>query len=353
MKKFTYTLLLLFICTNLHTQTQKNKDKAEELLNDAIILIDYGYYSEAIEYLEEAQTLDPQNIAYPYEIAYANYKDERYSDAIEIGEKIKNHKDSGPAVYELLGNAYDMDGKHKKAISIYYEGLQKFPKSGRMYMEIGITYGRKLELDSAVVNLEKAIEIEPNFSSPYYHLSRIFSFSTERIWTLIYGELFINLEKDTKRTLEISKLLYKTYNQLISFKGDTTKVTLSKISLPETQKFAAFFELSLTLSSYEFEKKFSIEFLNKVRTKFIDLFNESENFKNYKIILFEWHKKLIEKGYFEFYNYWLFNAGKKSEFKKWYKSNETKFKEFDSWMGDNSLRIDSTNYFVRKMLKTE
>lgn len=353
MKRLTFIIAVFITCLTVYSQSQSDKDKAEKLFYDGIDYMHSGYIDKSIELLEEACELDPKNVVYPYELSYAYYLNEDYDEVIEILQKLKKHKDADHLVYELLGNAYDMKGRTKRSIEIYYQGLRRFPKSARLYFEIGVTYGRKNKLDSAVKNWEKAIEADPGFSSPYYQLAHLFSYTTEKIWTLIYGELFMNLERKTKRTLEISKLMYDVYKNNISYNGDKISVQFSKVSMPGTMGFSVSYELITTLSLIKLEKKVSISYLNKLRTNFSNIWDSSKPAEKYDVALFKWHKKLIDNGYFDAYNYWLFNAGNPEEFKKWHKENETKFSEFDAWMGANGLIIDSTNYFVRKKIKED
>jgi hypothetical protein len=48
------------------------------------------------------------------------------------------------------------------SIALLQLNLEFYPRSAGSYAEIGFAYTRKLDDDSAIVNLEKALEIEPN-----------------------------------------------------------------------------------------------------------------------------------------------------------------------------------------------
>src|SRR5690606_10686824 len=110
----------------------------------------------------------------------------------------------------------------QKAIQVYEDGLKKFPLSGKLYLERGTMELKREDLDAALKYYEMGIKVDPNFPSNYYWASRIYSYTTETVWTLIYGELFMNLERNTKRTAEISKLLYDTYVESIQIDSDTS-----------------------------------------------------------------------------------------------------------------------------------
>ncbi len=79
-----------------------------------------------------------------------------------------------------------------------------------------IQLGKK-DYNKALTYFEKGIEVAPNYSSNYYWCARLYCNSTEEVWGMIYGEIFMNLERNSKRTAEISKLLFDTYKKEIKW----------------------------------------------------------------------------------------------------------------------------------------
>ena len=65
--------LLIFLLAGQFAFGQTNKEKAYEKGMEAIKLTDDGNYTQAISLLKEAKKLDPENINYPYELAYTYY----------------------------------------------------------------------------------------------------------------------------------------------------------------------------------------------------------------------------------------------------------------------------------------
>jgi tetratricopeptide (TPR) repeat protein len=63
----------------------------------------------------------------------------------------------------LLGVAQQItSSRPSDSIALLQLNLEFFPRSAASYAEIGFAYTRKLDDDSAIANLEKALEIEPN-----------------------------------------------------------------------------------------------------------------------------------------------------------------------------------------------
>lgn len=349
---FLLFLILIFISSNsLHTQPINN-DKARELYKKAIKLVDDEQkYDEAIEVYKEAEKYDPETIVFPYEIAFTYYLKKDYKKAIEIANPLLEREDVFSEIYRLVGNAYDMCGKKEKAIEAYKKGLEKFPDAGKLYHELGIVEMNRGNPSKAVQYYEKGVSVNPKYPSNYYELTKIYCKTTEKIWGVIYGEIFMHIEPDTKRTQEISKLLYETYyfaldvadarHKQVSFTKNI--VTNQKV---ESLPFTINFEMNMALCIIDVNK-INIKSLNKIRTRFIKKWFERGLDKEYPVALFDWQRDAVKKGYFKSYNYWLFNRGAESEFDKWYDNNKDDFKSFAKWFVRNQLDLNIKNCFVR------
>ena len=46
----------------------------------------------------------------------------------------------------------------------------------------------------AIKMWEKGIEVAPSFSKNYFNASKYYYFSTDKVWSIIYGEIFLNME---------------------------------------------------------------------------------------------------------------------------------------------------------------
>lgn len=352
-----YLLIFSFFTAN----AQSNKELAKEKARQAIKLEDEdGKYTEALQLLEEAQRLDPDEITYPYELAYTYTAMKEYKKASDILEKLLTHKDLFARVYQSLGNAYDYQGLSDKAIRTYEDGLKKFPNSGGLYLELGNMQRAKEDYNKALDYYEKGIEQDPAYSSNYYWAARIFCQSTEEVWGMIYGEIFMNLEPGSDRTATISKLLYDTYRSQITFPTDTSAaVSFSRqgntISLDDL-KDPAKFKLPFGSGAYEFtlilaimgERKIDLPALNRIRTKFTQVYFSGKNGRDYPNVLFEYQKKMMDAGHLEAYNFWLLSRGEEAAFANWRSENEDKWNDFVKWFTSNPLTVDLQHRFYRK-----
>ena len=359
MKKTLIITIIIHLITQSFAQSKQDEIQANIYATLAIKIMDEsGKFDEAIELLEKAIQLDSTRIEYPYEIAYALYSQKKYGESIVILEQMIDRKDVTVQHFQLLGNCYDYLKQPKKALEIYQKGLTKFPKSGKLYLEQGIVEYYQGKYNNAIALWEKGVEIDPDFSSNYFWLGNIFSKTDERIWAILYGEIFIHLERNTERTTKMSKILYDTYQQSIQLNSDssfsvhfTKKIllevdTTKELKLPFPLVYASYMVMANAFDN-EHKDTNSLASLNYLRKNFIHLWYDQKKDKDYPNILFDYQKKLLDAGHFEAFNYWFLMKGNEDEFVKWYKQNETKFNDFANWYFENPIKINEQNYFSR------
>lgn len=359
--KYIFTIILIVCSFVSNAQSDKQKEKAEKSGLEAIDLMNVGNYDKALTLLLKAYKIHPDRLDYPYEIAYALYHSKLYDGAIEWLVPLKSHPDVSDIVFQLLGNAYDLQGNPDKAIETYKSGLEIFPQSGKLYLESGSIENTRKNYNKAIQYWEAGINAEPNYSSNYYWLAKTFARTEERIWALLYGELFIDLELGTKRTEEISKLLYDNYQLSYKTLTDSTGefeltkkgfelILEDKKDLSQIKKkglpFEGTFATVYSFSALDFHEKIDMKSIYTARVNFINNWFQKHN-ENYPNKLFDYQKRMIEEGIFEAYSYWLIRYGELETFNEWYKNNEDQVNQFAIWIQANSIGIKKSDLYNR------
>jgi tetratricopeptide (TPR) repeat protein len=258
-----------------------------------------GDYPNAIIVLGNALKLDPDDLEIQKDLSFTYYLQRNYSAAIESGRKLIARKDADEQCYQILGMAYNAIDEKKDADKMYKQGIKKFPSSGELYNE----YGEMLwvqQNSEAIRFWEKGIEVDPGYSSNYYNASRYYYFTYDKVWSLIYGEIFINLESYSKRTPEIKALLIDGYKKLFidlkSPKNLTNKNPFATAYLTVMNDQSASVNLGVTPESLSIlRSKFILEWFEKYADK-------------YPFRLFEYQRQLLKDGLFDAYNQWAFGA---------------------------------------------
>ena len=351
--------ICLLLMTAQLSYAQSNKEAALAKAKEAIRIEDSeGKFDEALKLLDEARKLDPENINYPYEMAYAHISKKEYQQAEVLLKLLLTHKNVRPDVFQQLGNVYDYLGLPDKALETYQKGLKDFPTSGPLYLEMGNVKLNQKKYAEALPYYEKGIQSDPKFPSNYYWASRIYCSSTEEVWGMVYGEIFMNLERNSERTAEISKLLFDTYKSEITFNGDTaSSVSFSKNIYISTDDLedkkniklpfgVGCYEIALALSIIG-ETQINLSALNRIRNNFIITYFKKDFPEKYPNILFDYQKKIKDAGHIEAYNYWILMKGDENEFDRWHANNEVLWDSFIKWFKDNPLTTDTNHKFYR------
>lgn len=349
-----YTYLLIFIAASFHTVYAQDRKFKCEKIHDAVKLVDQGKYEEGITILKECEKTDPKDYVYPYEIAYAYSEKGNYKEAISQLEKIKNYPDIQDDYYVLLGNNYDYLDNPEQAIKVYNEGLKKFPSSGKLYLEKGVVYELQKKYSQAVQSYENGMKAAPSHPSNYYRASKLYLNSSDPFAGLIYGEIFVNLERTTPRTKEISKLLYEGYKKAVKINSDSIKVDFCKNITIDIQKFkndgkfpfCVTFGKHFSISILDF-KEINLNTLSSIRRRFLKEFYLKDS-KDYPNLLIAYHKTMEDHNVFEAYNHYIFQMGDQEAFKLWMKDHEPEYNRFTDWytQNENILKVTKENLYI-------
>jgi len=337
-------------------------DPAEVQMNQAMLKLGTGRYNEAIALIRKAQKLDPKNIRYDYELAYTLYLKKDHDKSIGLLTKLIQRPDATGKFYQLLGNIYDERKFPDKALETYRSGLLRFPNAGELYYEMGILKLKKKDLGNALYFFEQGIERDPAYPLNYYRAAKLFISSNEKVWGMIYGELYILLHPFNEKTGEISKLLYETYlKQVAIVPGGQAKAFFANRVIPDSlamsDSMAAKTRFAKNVYEAGLEKGFRNETrvdllsLMRVRKAFVEQYFASDDWKRYPNVLFDYQYKLLKAGKMDIYSRWILLQYDKTGFMKWQQDNQTEFREFIKWLIDHPLDLDDKYKFYRGQYK--
>lgn len=360
MKK-TILLLLLISPFGIHKGFAQftDKEQAELMAKQALIFEDKGNIMGALELLHKAEKLDSTNIMYSYEKAFAYNLLKDYKMVKDILEKLVKREDANGKIYQLLGNTYDNLKDSARSVATYQEGLKRFPNAGELYLEMGNYYVRNKQYKAAVTQYESGIKADPMFASNYYWAAKMFLGSNEKVWGLIYGEMFMLLESGSRRTAEISRMLYLTCKNQISTNPDGTyNVQLATSTIPDSvaNRDPLNKKLPFSKSVYEpllalglqGEKILDINSLSKARKTFTEYYYNTDIFQNYPNALMDYQYKLLKAGHIDSYNHWVLAEGNHEDFVKWQNANKLRYNKFMKWFTSNPLKLDDKYKFYRE-----
>lgn len=296
-----------------------------------------GDYTNAIVVLNGALQKDPQNIELSKDLSFNYYLSRDYTKGLSIAKPLILRPDADVQSYQILGLFYKAQDDRKECEKLYRAGIKRFPRSGVLYNEYGEVLWASQDY-SAIRQWEKGIEIDPNYSSNYYNAAKYYFFTRDKVWALLYGETFINLESYSKRTAEIKDLLLAGYKKLF---------LESDIKKDQDTKNAFVMAWLNVMGPLNFTVKDGItaESLTVLRTKFIiNWFNTYPS--NYPFRLFDYQRQLLKEGMFEAYNEWIFGAaGNLPGFQAWTNTHSEAYNHFINFQKGRIFKLPEGQYY--------
>lgn len=333
MKKIiSLTIACLFLfCSMAFSQT------AKELHETARSFMQQGDYSNAVLVLNRATQLDPTNIEIAKDLAFSYYLQKDFTKALDIMKPLLDREDADDQCYQIAGNIYKQLAQPKECDKLLRKGLKKFPQSGAMYNELGELLWAQQDY-SAIKQWEKGIEVDPGFSKNYYNAAKFYYLTPDKVWSILYGETFINMEPFTTRTPEIKTILLDSYKKLFADPQ-------IKIAEADKNKFTDAFAKAMNKQNMVASSGINPETLTMIRSRFIlDWYNENGDKLPFK--LFELHRQLLQEGMFDAYNQWLFGAAQNlSAYQNWTVAHAAENDEFVKFQRGRVFKMPAGQYY--------
>lgn len=333
MKYFLQIIFPFVLFSNSFAQAQEVKPQ-----ESAMNYMRSGDFDNAILVLNRALIAEPNNTDMQKDLVMAYYYKKDYVHAMEKMKPLIEREDADVVSYQIAGNVYKALEEVKEADKMYKKALKKYPNSGALYSEYGELLWEKKDY-SAIDLWEKGIEMDPSYAGNYYNAATYYYYTKDKVWTLLYGEIFVNMEYLTDRATEMKKLLLDTYKEK------------AFVNMGENEKgknknaFSQAFIQTLSKEAPLANNGITLESLNMIRTKFIlDWF--AANGKRFPYKLFEYQQQLIREGMFEAYNQWLFGTVENlPAYDQWTKSNFEAYNKFNMFQKNRVFKMPQGQHY--------
>lgn len=140
---------------------RRNKEEARRLNDMAVKTFYVGKVELAIRQLKEAVLLDDTSPEILANLAVALSKDGKQKDARKIFEKVLGENPDMVEAQVGMGLILFERGNIDEAIEIFKEASKKNDLEAFTYANLGYAYEQKELMDKAVLNWEKAFELDP------------------------------------------------------------------------------------------------------------------------------------------------------------------------------------------------
>jgi tetratricopeptide (TPR) repeat protein len=336
MQKLVLICGFLFSCCHVFAQQD-----LKQLYESAKILMRQGEYETATTILLKAVKQDGTNLEMQKDLAYLYLLQNNSVLSVQTARPLIDRADADAQCFQLLGMAYKAANNYTECVTLYKYGILKFPLSGVLYNEYGEILALQKLLDQAILQWEKGIEQDPNYSSNYYNASMYYAIDRKWLRVAFYGEYFINLESYTARTETIKGKLLNAYQALL-------------------QPGA----LQLFGNGNAFEKALATEICqNNTASKVVDLTMENlltarqaflSNWNKEKTIQFPLRLndhllQLQKEGIWEAYHQWVFGAALNlAAYQQWQTVHAKEAKDYQQFQQSRVFKVPMQQNYTGK-----
>jgi Tfp pilus assembly protein PilF len=337
MKRMNRILFLLLTATLTQLSSFAQQPDTKTPQETARAFTRQGDYTNAVVVLNEALKKDPQNLELVKDLAFNYYLEKEYDKGLAIAKPAIERPDADVQTYQVLALLYKAIDQLKECERLYKAGIKRFPRSGVLYNEYGEMLWSRQDYDG-IKQWEKGIEIDPNYSTNYYNAAKYYFYTQDKVWGLLYAEIFLNLESYSKRTAEIKELLLEAYKKLF------TDANMQKNQDTKSPFVLAYLNVIDKLG-FTMSQGVTTESLTVLRTKFIiNWFNTYPS--NFPFRLFDYQRQLLNGGMYDAYNQWLFGTAENlPAFQAWCNTHSDEYSRFVNFQKGRIFKLPEGQYY--------
>ena len=335
MKKIFSILLVLSVFFSAMAQPEDPKTLHET----AKTFMRSGDFDNAIIVLTRALQQNKDNLEMQKDLVMSYYLKRDYQKALDGIKALIDRDDADAVTFQIAGNVYKALEQVKDCEKMYKKGLKKFPRSGPLYSEYGELLWASKDF-SAIEQWEKGIEMDPGYSGNYYNAALFYFYAKDKVWSLIYGEIFVNMESLSERGAAMKEQLLQAWKEKLFADAD-----LMKGEEKNKSEFAKAFLLGISKQSTLAGKGINTEVLTMIRTRFILDWYEN-NAAKFPFRLFDYQQQLIREGMFDAYNQWLFGATENlAAYDNWTKTHAEEYNGFNVFQRSRVFKMPPGQHY--------
>lgn len=338
------TIVALFLLASQKCFAQEfSSPEIAQMYEQGKATMSRGNTTEAVAIFQKILPLEPNHFLVKKSLAQAYQLSGNHKNALIILDPLFVANSADAECYKIAAAAYLGDNDEKKAGKILNEGLQKNPTSGMLFYEQGLLFKQQKNYDDALKSWLDGIAADPNYHLNYHEAAIAYVQTDNVVWAIIYGEIFVNKEPNTKRANDTRILILDAYQKL--FFTPSKNVSGERLLQQEASNFEEAVKKTYLGLFFVVSDGITTENLTMLRSRFMISWSDNYSSK-YPFSLYQYHTQLITNGHFDVYNQWLFGKAESPEnYKNWATTFESDMKLFEQFKARNPLLTNDIGSF--------
>ena len=186
----------------------------------------------------------------------------------------------------------------------------------------------------------------------YRALFEAYSSTSEPAWSVIYAEVYCNLDHESEACARLSRRAVELLRAAVKEDGNRTTIALTHQHdmaasegegqrWPMSMSYEMSFALATAVSGVGSFAPITLEKLNRIRTTQLHVWHEKGLMQNDLI------KRLFEveaAGHFEAYDYWLLRPAFPDEFDAWRSAHANQYADWEEWLRGDPYSVRSNDF---------
>jgi len=325
--------LLIFIggCSSMAILSPADKipaatsKKAQQLLAQGEQLFKQGQYQAALQKVQQAYQINPQNAEALYAIALCYLSLKEYSNSLEFSRRAAAYRTEDlPDTYLVMGTAYQKLDDPWNALRTYRFAASQYPDNAKLQYRLGETYVYLGKPEFAADAFKAAIAAAPGDAASHYQLGMLYYANRYYTPALLSLTVSLLLEPEDARAPSVRQTLVNLLGGELENKNTDEG---------DFQTVAAAL-LSKRVSLSDGGNKSSV--FDTVKAQYLTLYGQLDtaNIKNQKMnqvmaMYLSFYRKLHQQGLDETSVYYTFQNSEDKFISDWLQKNTLKVKQLE------------------------
>jgi tetratricopeptide (TPR) repeat protein len=308
-----------------------------------------GNLNQAITLYKQTIKLAPTIMLLHRELGQALYLSGSYEEAISTLEAVIEAGAADEETYHITVSSLMSKNERKKARNLLKDGLERYPHSGLLYHLSGKIYESDDKMEEALAAWLTGIENDPAYHINYYDAARAYMNTDHPVWTIIYGEVFVNIEQQTPRSHDVRKMIIDAYRKMYQSVRSEDVPKYGTVKYNTANGFEQAIQQTYMKLAPVVADGFTTENLTMLRTRFIMDWQVKGYESRYPLSLFSRHDDMIRNGYFDIYNQWLFGKAENPQaFDAWVKFHADAMPDMEDYFKTKPYRPVAKDFYNKK-----